>query len=58
MSTASALLEDGSLVELVYDAKARRTALAVWRGQSYEVVPSLELPTGERLVPDSCRGTA
>jgi hypothetical protein len=49
--TASTVLEDGSLVELVYDAKARRTALAVWRGQACEVVPSLEIPTGERLAP-------
>jgi hypothetical protein len=49
--TASAVLEDGALVELIYDAKTRRTALAVWRGQACEIVPRLELPTGERLVP-------
>ena len=51
--TASAVLEDGGLVELVYDPKARRTSLAVWRNQACEVVPSLELPSGERLVPYS-----
>lgn len=49
--TASAVLEDGSIVELVYDRKAQRTSLAVWRGQACEVVPSLELPIGARLVP-------
>lgn len=51
--TASAVLEDGALVELVYDPKARRTSLAVWRNQACDVVPSLELPNGERLVPYS-----
>ncbi len=52
--TASAALEDGALVELVYDPKARRrTSLAVWRKQACDLVSSLELPTGERLVPYS-----
>jgi hypothetical protein len=51
--TASAVLEDGAVVELVYEPKARRTALAVWRGGACETVPSLELPNGERLVPYS-----
>ena len=31
--------------------RARRTSLAVWRNQACEVVSSLELPSGERLVP-------
>ena len=52
-ATAGAVLEDGALVELVYDPRAQRTSLAVWRNQACEVVPSLELPTGERLVPYS-----
>jgi hypothetical protein len=54
--TVSHVLDDGRLVELVYDAKARRTALAVLSlpdsvdgGITY--VPSLALPTGETLVP-------
>jgi hypothetical protein len=51
--TVSTVLEDGSLVELVYDAKARHTALAVWRGHTWEIVPSLEFTRGERLVPYS-----
>jgi hypothetical protein len=51
--TASAILENGALVELVYDPKARRTSLAVWRGHACDLVSTLELPTGERLVPYS-----
>ena len=51
--TASTVLEDGSLVELVYDPKARRTSLGVWRNQACELVPSIEVPSGERLVPYS-----
>jgi hypothetical protein len=50
LPTASTVLEDGSLVELVYDAKARRTSLAVWRNHACELVPSIDLQTG-RLVP-------
>jgi hypothetical protein len=40
-------------VELVYDPKARRTSLAVWRNRACEVVSRLELRAGERLVPYS-----
>jgi hypothetical protein len=53
VSTASAVLEDGAVVELVYDPKARRTALAVWRNGACEIVPGVELPSGARLVPYS-----
>jgi hypothetical protein len=51
--TASAVLEDGAIVELVYEPKGRRTSLAIWRGQACETVPSLQLPDGTRLVPYS-----
>jgi hypothetical protein len=51
--TSSTVLDDGALVELVYDSKARRTSLAIWRSQACELVPSIELPTGGRLVPYS-----
>ena len=53
MPTISTELEDGALVELVYELKARRTSLAVWRNQACETLPSLELSSGERLVPYS-----
>ncbi|MGZ5799591.1 MAG: hypothetical protein ACXWJZ_03065 [Burkholderiaceae bacterium] len=53
--TVSHVLNDGRLVELVYDAKERRTALAVSPPDSaagdISYVPSLALPTGETLVP-------
>lgn len=52
--TVSRVLDDGKLVELVYDPKERRTALAV-SSDSVEgdisYVPSLALSTGETLVP-------
>ena len=49
----AAILEDGSLVELLYDRRARRTSLAVWRNQACDSCTRLELPSGERLVPYS-----
>jgi hypothetical protein len=51
--TTSTVLEDGALVELVYESKARRTSLAVWRNGACDLVSSIELPTGARLVPYS-----
>ena len=51
--TASTVLEDGALVELVYESKARSTSLAVWRNGACELVSSIELPNGARLVPYS-----
>jgi len=37
----------------VYEPKSRRTSLAMWRNQSCELVPWIELPSGARLVPYS-----
>jgi hypothetical protein len=53
MPTAAAVLEDGALVELLYDPKAGRTSLAIWRDLACELVPSIPLGTGARLVPYS-----
>jgi hypothetical protein len=54
ISTISRALEDGTLVELLYDPAARRTALAVLRPDGKtSVEPALTLDTGERLVPYS-----
>lgn len=51
-STVSAVLPDGTIVELVYDPSAARTHLAVARvGVVPALVPHLDLPNGERLVP-------
>jgi hypothetical protein len=53
--TVSRVLDDGKLVELVHDAKERRTALAVSSSDAADgdisYVPSFALPTGETLVP-------
>lgn len=51
--TVSHILDDGRLVELVHDAKEKRTALAVSASTDGDItyVPSLALPTGETLVP-------
>lgn len=52
--TVSRVLDDGTLVELVYDPVAHTTALAVARpdGEA-SIIQSVELPTGEILVPYS-----
>lgn len=51
--TASAVLDNGALLELVYDPQARRTSLALWEGDACRIVPSYSLPSGGRLVPYS-----
>jgi hypothetical protein len=54
--TISRVLDDGTLVELVYDASAGTTSLAICRpGGDTTVEPFLELTSGERLVPYSAR---
>ena len=50
-ATAGAVIGDGNLVELIYDPRARRTFLVVWRNRACDTVASLELPTGEQLAP-------
>ena len=49
--TVSRVLSDGSLVELVYASKERRTQFAVATGDDIRYVPTLALDTGETLVP-------
>ena len=49
--TASAVLADGRLVELLYDRAQRRTSLAVWQQDHWTCEPSLTLDTGLELVP-------
>jgi hypothetical protein len=50
---ASALLRDGRLVELVYDAEKRRTDLAVWKDGNWTIETSLTLEDGTELFPYS-----
>ena len=47
------MLDDGSLIELVYSRLKAQTMFAVSRKGNWTLEPSLELPTGERLVPFS-----
>lgn len=52
--TASAVLDDGTLVEMLYDARAGKTSFAVCRGGVWTEEPSV-LDRGRRLVPFSTR---
>jgi hypothetical protein len=51
-ATASAVLGDGSLVEMLYDPDAHRTALCVFKDGSFHSEAAV-LENGERLVPYS-----
>lgn len=54
--TVSRVGADGTLVELVYDSHARKTALAVSRfGGLWNIEQSVRIETGETLVPYSAR---
>lgn len=54
--TVSRALDDGRLVELVYDPVSRTTALAVGGPDgAVALAPHVDLPSGERLVPYSGR---
>lgn len=56
--TISRALDDGTLVELVYDPASHSTAFAVRRPDgSASIEPHLELTSGERLVPYSPRNS-
>jgi hypothetical protein len=51
--TTSAVRDDGSLVELVYDHAQRSTALAVFRKDTWTLEAGIDLGNGEQLVPFS-----
>lgn len=52
LPTVSRLLDDGTIVELLYDRAMRKTAFAVSGPDAGHSVESyVDLPTGERLVP-------
>lgn len=51
--TVSAAWDDGMLVELLYDPRARTTAFAVWRGEAWSIEEGVTRESGERLVPFS-----
>jgi hypothetical protein len=51
--TVSRALDDGTLVELLYDAQKRKTSLAVWGNDTWSVEPSFALDPRNILVPYS-----
>ena len=51
--TASALLDDGTLVELVYRRDERRTAFVLWREVGWRLANAVTLRGQQRLVPFS-----
>lgn len=51
VQTASRVLPDGRIVELVYEPDAKRTVLAVADGKQTEFVDRLDVGEGEHLVP-------
>jgi len=51
--TVSAVLQNGALLELVYDPHERRTSFVAWKEGAWTVVPNYPLDSGERLVPYS-----
>ena len=53
LPTVSAILDDGTIVETLYDAAARRTAFAVWQDGTWREEAMITMDTGERLVPYS-----
>src|SRR5437868_1462505 len=53
--TASVLLDDGTMIEMVHSTELGRTALVKWSEDSVQEHDEVELPTLGRLVPYSPR---
>lgn len=51
--TSSAVLNDGRLVEMVYDPKQEATALAVWKADAWTIEKEFKLGAAQVLVPYS-----
>jgi hypothetical protein len=51
--TVSAMLDDGTIVELVHDRGQRRTAFAIWSGGAWRIERSATGNRGQLLVPYS-----
>jgi hypothetical protein len=51
--TVSRTLDDGTLVELLYDARERKTRFAIWDGNTWNVEQSCSLDPGPLVVPYS-----
>ncbi len=53
--TVSAVLDDGRIVEMVYDPRAKQSAFAVWNGEACTIEPRVVAEGGAVLVPYSPR---
>ena len=51
--TASAVVEGGKIIELVFAPREAKTGFACFDEESWSVEPYVDLPSGERLVPYS-----
>ena len=51
--TVSAVLPDNALAEMVFDPVSKRTAFALWRGDSWSIQDSLEAESSLPMVPYS-----
>lgn len=50
---ASAITDNGSIVEMVYDAKRKKTSFAVWHGDEWTTEEKIDIGQGWSLVPYS-----
>jgi hypothetical protein len=53
LPTASAVLEDGTMVEMIFRPDLRRTLLAIYSAGRWTLQEKVELADGSRLVPFS-----
>ena len=51
--TVATVLDDGRVLEMVYDPKAHTTAFVLGKDGEWQIVPHHDLPDGRRLVPFS-----
>ena len=51
--TISCALDDGTLIELLYDPQERKTSLAVWHNDTWNIEPSFVLDPRNTLAPYS-----
>jgi hypothetical protein len=51
--TASAVLDDGTLVEMVFQPKQRRTLFAIYNAGRWTLQDAIDLGSNARLVPFS-----
>ncbi len=55
LPAVSAVVKDGSILEMVYEPSRQITAYACFKDGTWDLIPDYELPEGRRLVPLSPR---